>query len=493
MAPLKLAIVGGGPSSFYVASRLLSLFPKDEPLASQLKIHIYDKLWAPHGLVRYGVAPDHPEVKNCTHKFDQAARDPRLRFFGNVQIGPQTPPAISHSLPLSLSALKSHYTHLLLSIGCTVPTFHPALPPSDRVIPALSLVHWYTHHPSNPAPPPLHKTEHVSIIGQGNVALDVARMLLTPPEMLEKYDVPTPVLDVLRRSAVRHVSIIGRRGPLQAAFTTKELRELTMLPRASMVPLAPELITPPSTGSKLSRQQSRILQLLQQRSAANPTTSPLPAGTRQKSWSLDFFRSPRGFTADGHHLTLAHTTLDERSRAVATGATSQMRTDLVVTALGHHTDPLLAAYYDPALGHLRTDGGRVLDATNRALRRVYASGWAATGARGVLAATMIDAYAVADAILTDHFGDGSGTGGGAAPVPVQGGAYSEDVLVADDVDLESVPREIEQGVKDRRVVEYDQWKKIDAEEIRRGEERGKERERMGWEEAHEFLTSARAW
>ncbi|KAH9996180.1 hypothetical protein BJV74DRAFT_795122 [Russula compacta] len=165
-------------------------------------------------------------------------------------------------------------------------------------------------------------------------------------------------------------------------------------------------------------------------------------------------------------------------------------TDLVVTALGHHTDPLLAAYYDPALGRLRTDGGRVLCGTNRALRRVYASGWAATCARGVLAATMIDAYAVADAILTDHFGDGSGaSAGGAVPVPVQGGVYSRDVLVADDVDLESVPREIEQGVKDRRVVEYDQWKKIDAEEIRRGEERGKERERMGWEEAHEFLTS----
>lgn len=202
-----------------------------------------------------------------------------------------------------------------------------------------------------------------------------------------------------------------------------------------------------------------------------------------------------GFTADGRHLTLAHTTLDEHSRAVPTGATSQMRTDLVVTALGHHTDPLLATYYNPALGHLRTNGGRVLDATNRALHRVYASGWAATGARGVLAATMIDAYAVADAILTDHFGDGSGGGGGggAVPVPVQGGVYSEDVLVADDVDLESVPREIEQGVKDRRVVEYDQWKKIDAEEIRRGEARGKERERMGWEEAHEFLTSARAW
>ncbi|KAH9957370.1 hypothetical protein BC827DRAFT_1261598 [Russula dissimulans] len=419
MAPLKLAIIGGGPSSFYVAARLLSLFPKDEALASQLKIHIYDRLWAPHGLVRYGVAPDHPEVKNCTHKFDEVAADPRLRFFGNVQVGPQTRPAISHALHISLSTLKPHYTYLLLSTGCTVPTLHPALPPSDRVIPALSLVHWYTQHPTRPPAPPLHQTEHVSVIGQGNVALDVARMLLTPPNILDKYDVPASVLNVLHRSAVRHVSIIGRRGPLQAAFTTKELRELTTLPGASMVPLAPELVAPPPAGTKLSRQQSRILQLL--------------------TWSLDFFRSPTGLTItpDGRHLTLAHTALDSRARALA------------------------HAYYDPALGHLRTERGRVLDASGRALRRVYASGWAATGARGVLAATMIDAYAVADAILEDHFPDRDGPGAVAPPV------HSDDMLVSDDVDLESVPREIEKSMREKLIVRYDHWKKIDAEEVRR--------------------------
>ena len=407
-----------------------------------------------------------------------------MRFFGNVQVGPQTPPTtISHALPISLSSLKPHYTHLLLSAGCTIPTLHPALPPSDRVIPALSLVHWYTQHPSRPAPPPLHKTEHVSIIGQGNVALDVARMLLTPPSILEKYDIPTSVLDVLYRSAVRHVSIIGRRGPLQAAFTTKELRELTTLPGASMIPLPPDIITP-APGTKLTRQQNRTLQLLQQGSPTATPTDTSNYATSTKSWSLDFFRSPTGLTADGPHLTLAHTALDEHLRAVPTGASSLIRTDLVVTALGHHSDPLLA-YYDPSLGHLRTDRGRrVLDATSRALRGVYASGWAATGARGVLAATMIDAYAVADTILADHFSDGSG--GGAE-------SYSDDILVSGDVDLKSVPKAVEQGMKEKRVVEYDQWKKLDAEEMRRGAEKGKERERMGWEDAHEFLTSARAW
>jgi adrenodoxin-NADP+ reductase len=313
-------------------------------------------------------------------------------------------------------------------------------------------------------------------------------MLLTPPGILEKYDVPASVLDVLHRSAVRHVSIIGRRGPLQAAFTTKELRELTTLPGATMIPL-PHDITTPAPGTKLTRQQTRTLQLLQQRSpATTPTTRHTSNSiTSTKSWSLDFFRSPTGFTADGQHLTLAHTALDGHSRAVPTGASSLLHTDLVVTALGHHSDPLLA-YYDTSLGHLRTDRERrVLDATSRALRRVYASGWAATGARGVLATTMIDAYAVADSILADHFGGGSD--GGAEAVQVQ----DNNILVSDDVDLEGVPKAVEQGLKEKHVVDYDQWKKLDAEEMRRGAERGKERERMGWEEVNEFLTNARAW
>lgn len=403
-----------------------------------------------------------------------------------MQVGPETPPSVPHALPISLSSLKPHYTHLLFSTGCAIPTLHPALPPSDRVVPALSLVHWYTQHPSRPAPPPLHETEHVSIIGQGNVALDVARMLLTPPAALAKYDVPAPVLDVLRRSAVRHVSIIGRRGPLQAAFTTKELRELTALDGTSMLPLAPELLDAPAPDAKLTRQQSRLLQLLQKQQQRG--TDPLPS--RTKSWSLDFFRSPTALATatatnapDRHRLalTLAHTTLDASARAVPTGVSSVQHTDLVVTALGHRADPV-AAYVDPALGHLRTErGGRVLDGAGRALRHVYASGWAAMGARGVLASTMLDAYAIADAILADHhLGDARG-----APAATE---YSEDALVANDaVDLESVPGEVEEGVRAKRVVQYDQWKKIDAEEVRRGAEMDKERERMGWEEAHELL------
>ncbi|EMD35974.1 hypothetical protein CERSUDRAFT_115921 [Gelatoporia subvermispora B] len=482
--PIKLAIVGAGPSAFYVASRILSLLPASS--SQSLKIHLYDRLWAPHGLVRYGVAPDHPEVKNCTHKFDAAATDPRLRFFGNVNI--DTPSPVPHALSLPLSALLPHYTHLLFSTGCTVPILHSALPPSSYCVPALSLVHWYTQHPSRPPAPPLERISHVSLIGQGNVSLDVARMLLMPPAELAKHDVPAPVLAVLERSAVQHVSIIGRRGPLQAAFTVKELREMMNLPDAAMVPLDPAVLRVPD-GLTLTRQQTRALQLLGQ-------GSKNAFGSTKKTWSLDFFRSPTGLVTPESlgasnasssqpqaQLSLAHTTLDPDARAVPTGETSTLATSLVVTSLGHRAEPT-APWYDPGLGHLRTLGGRVLDTVGRTVRNVYASGWASVGARGVLASTMMDAYAVTDVILRDAQGETRADGEATTVEQVE--------VLPREVGDDAPPPEVERALREGLVTDYEAWRMVDAEEVRRGEAMRKERERMSWDEARSFLATARA-
>ncbi|KAG6918405.1 hypothetical protein DXG01_014810 [Tephrocybe rancida] len=496
MAPMKLAIIGGGPSAFYVASRLLSLVPQTSTGTPPLRIHMFDRLWAPHGLVRYGVAPDHPE--NCTHKFDAAAEDPRLRFFGNVDVGSGAAP-IPHTLQLPLSSVFANYTHVVFATGCTLPTMHPSLPPSPYCVPALSLVHWYTQHPSAPPPPPLERITHVSLIGNGNVSLDVARMLLTPPHVLEKYDVPRPVLDVLSRSQVKHVSIFARRGPLEAAFTTKELRVLVNLPDAAMVPIPQPILDETPLGEP-TRQQGRILQLLRKGSTN-------PFGTTAKTWSLEFFRSPTGLAAPAPgsgsglaRLALAHTALSaDHGRAVPTGATSAVATSLVVTSLGFRADPQ-GPFYDPALSRMRTaPGGRVVDpGAGAALRNVYASGWAATGARGVLAATMMDAYAVADAVLSDWL-----PGPDVRTTPVPAGAVTahpgEPVASADALSApvkvvlnptphpEELPVEVVEGLTRGVVTEYGDWKRVDGEEVRRGAETGKERERMRWEEAKAFL------
>ncbi|KAF9241539.1 hypothetical protein BU15DRAFT_87131 [Melanogaster broomeanus] len=455
MPPVKLAIVGGGPSAFYVASRLLSLFPLSHQKAPSLRVHIFDRLWAPHGLVRYGVAPDHPEVKNCTNKFDQTAGDPRFRFFGNV----------------------NNYTHLLFATGCTLPTFHPAIPPSPHCIPALSLVHWYTQHPSKPPIPTLDKVSHLTLIGNGNVSLDVARILLTSLSVLQKYDVPNHVLEVLSRSTVKHVSILGRRGPLEAAFTNKELREMMQLPEASMVPIDPSLLTPPE-GIIPTRQQRRTLELLKKGSQNR-------FGSTSKTWSLDFYRAPTGLTpplssSDASQLTLAHTRVDPATgRAVPTGETSTHSTSLVVTSLGFRADPA-TSFFDPSSNHLRAHGAA----------NVYASGWGANGAKGVLATTMMDAYAVADTILSDitsgHPGSGSVE---TTPVGEHGSVeLLDDLMLNPEPHIEDPPKEIKQGIQDGLVTQYDDWKVIDAEEVRRGEALGKERERMGWEDAKNFIS-----
>ncbi|KAF6752364.1 ferrodoxin-NADP(+) reductase [Ephemerocybe angulata] len=446
---MKLAIIGGGPSAFYVASRLHKLLPQ----TLDYRIHLFDRLWSPHGLVRYGVAPDHPEVKNCTHKFDEAALDRRLRFFGNVNVG-DNPSPLQHTVKLPLSSIFSNYSHVVFATGCTLPKRHSELPPSASCTSALSMVHWYTQHPNAPSPPPLDKISHVSLIGNGNVSLDVARMLLTNVDVLRKYDVPERVLDVLAESTVKHVSIVGRRGPLEAAFTMKELREMINLPDASMVPLAPELLQP-SEGVPLTRQQTRVLQLL---SKGSKNTF----GTTAKTWSLDFYRSPAGLMVPSSEntrsqLSLAHTVVDPATqRAVPTGETSTVATDLVVTSLGFHGEPT-APYFDPGLGHLRTLSNRIVTNAGTTLRNVYGSGWASTGAHGVLAATMMNAYDVAETIVNDRMN------------PVEG----TEAVLNPDPSLEELPEEVVHGVRERNIVEYPDWKRIDEEEMRRGQVRAR--------------------
>ncbi|KJA18646.1 hypothetical protein HYPSUDRAFT_69723 [Hypholoma sublateritium FD-334 SS-4] len=454
MKPLKLAVVGGGPSAFYVASRILRLLPDSQ----NLRVHLFDRLWAPHGLVRYGVAPDHPEVKNCTHKFDQTANDSRFKFFGNVDVG-DTAQTIPHAVQLPLSSIFKNYTHVLFATGCTLPTLHAALPPSEHCVSALSLVHWYTQHPNTPVPPPLDRISHVSLIGNGNVSLDVARMLLTNVDVLAKFDVPESVLEVLSRSTVKHVSIFGRRGPLEAAFTMKELREMINLPEASMVPLDPEILAPHPS---LTRQQTRVLQLLQRGSKNAP-------GTTAKTWSLDFFRSPIGLvpptpTSPASQLSLAHTMVDPATqKAVPTGESSTIATDLVITSLGFHGEPTVQ-FYDPGLRHLRTLEGRIVTTHGNVVRNTYASGWAATGARGVLATTMINAYGVADTIIADWKGG--------AP----DGAVEEAFALAANPSLDKPPREVQKALSEGLVTQYDDWRTIAAAEVARGQELGKARE-----------------
>lgn len=384
-----------------------------------------------------------------------------------------SPSAIS----VPIESLLSKYTHLVLGTGCTVPVLHSALPPSGRCIPALEVVHWYTNHPSKPMAPPIDEARHVSIIGQGNVSLDIARILLARPEDLKQYDIPERVLSHLAKSTIERVSIIGRRGPYEVAFTAKELRELLDLPGVVMDPLRPEILQP-REGMKPTRQQSRIVSLLERGSKKIKGT-----GESSKTWSLEFFRSPTGVVSTPHsvssklELGLAHTILDANNKAVPTGATSILPTDLIITSLGHRSEPT-AHWYDPGLGHVRNVSGRVIDERGNILRNVYTSGWASTGAKGVLATTMMNAYDVAQTLLSDA----------REPVPEARSVMNE----VNEATLDELPEEVKRGLETSRVITYDTWKRIDEEEMRRGTAlRGKERERMEWNEVERYLQETR--
>ncbi|KIJ41216.1 hypothetical protein M422DRAFT_60449 [Sphaerobolus stellatus SS14] len=510
MPPLKLAVVGGGPSAFYVASRLLHLLPHTD-----FRVHIYDRLWAPHGLVRYGVAPDHPEVKNCTHKFDVAATDPRIRFFGNVDVA-ASPALDTTSLSLPLETLLPYYTHLLFATGGPMPRVHPRLERSKYCIPALDLVHWYTMHPRSKYPPPVspipENTKHITVIGHGNVSLDIARLLLTSPKTLAPMDIPSHVIRSLEETwrSLRHISIVGRRGPRDVRFTAKEVREMTSLTDARMVPIPTDLMQAAEQGGDaesggLSRQQSRIMKLLKEGSKkVQPDVT--------KSFSVDFWRSPIGYnitppSADRRvSLQLEGTKLEE-GRVIGTGKVDELKTDLIVTSLGYESDPSLLGtdastsntlqWFDESEGHIRTapGGGRVLSREGHVIPNVYASGWAGRGARGVLAGTLLDANDVAATIVQDWQDQGNRTasdsikGDEVGSTTLANGTFTTLAPLATSTPaggLDAPPPAVQTSVQDGRIVTYEAWQRAEEAERKRAAE-GKERERMRWEEVQELL------
>ncbi|MCA9931933.1 MAG: FAD-dependent oxidoreductase, partial [Anaerolineales bacterium] len=209
--PLRVAIVGAGPAGFYAAERLL----KDKNIVA--KIDMYDRLPTPFGLVRAGVAPDHQKIKSVTKIFDKSAKNPRFRFFGNVELGKH----------VSVADLSNHYHQILYSTGAQTdrPLNIPGIDLANSH-PATDFVAWYNGHPDFRDYEFDLTQERVAVIGIGNVALDVARILCRTYDELMQTDIADYALEALSKSRVKEVVVLGRRGPAQAAFTTPEIKEL---------------------------------------------------------------------------------------------------------------------------------------------------------------------------------------------------------------------------------------------------------------------------
>ncbi|XP_077019876.1 NADPH:adrenodoxin oxidoreductase, mitochondrial isoform X3 [Tamandua tetradactyla] len=441
----QICVVGSGPAGFYTAQHLLKHHP-------QAHVDIYEKQLVPFGLVRFGVAPDHPEVKNVIHTFTQTARSDRCAFRGHVVVGRD----------VSVPELREAYHAVVLSYGAED---HQALRiPGEElsgVFSARAFVGWYNGLPENQELAPDLSCDTAVILGQGNVALDVARILLTPPEHLEKTDITEAALGVLRQSQVKTVWIVGRRGPLQVAFTIKELREMIQLPGTRSVLDPADFLGIQDRIKEVPRPRRRLTELLLRTATEKPglvgaACQPLTSRT----WGLRFFRSPQQVlpSPDGQRaagIRLAVTRLEgvgEATQAVTTGDTEDLPCGLVLSSIGYKSRPIDPSVpFDPILGVIPNVEGRVVD-----MPGLYCSGWVKRGPTGVIATTMNDSFLTGQSLLQD-------LQAGRLPSGPRPGYAAIEALLSS------------RGV---RPVSFSDWEKLDAEEVSRGQGAGKPREKL---------------
>ncbi|KAK0715010.1 NADPH:adrenodoxin oxidoreductase-like protein [Lasiosphaeris hirsuta] len=464
--PCRIAVIGSGPAGFYTAYRAMAKI-------RGAKVDMYESLPVPFGLVRFGVAPDHPEVKNCQEKFEEVAASPNFTFVGNVSVG--SPSDRPDGSAVSLASILRHYNAVVFAYGASMDRTLgiPGEAALKGVYSAREFVGWYNGLPEYAdLAPDLTRGEEAVIIGQGNVALDVARMLLEDVDVLRKSDIAAHALETLSKSRVERVHVVGRRGPMQR--THQALCRGLPPYRYRPDPYQSQATPPPPR---------RLMDILLK---GSPTT-PSPSSNNTKSWSLDFCLTPKQFLprpSSPSHLgftefertTLSPTPFDPHAYALGTGATVQIPSSLAFRSIGYKSAPLhefagIGIPFDAARGVISNDGsGRVQhDERTRGAAMalvsfpgLYCAGWVKRGPTGVIASTMQDAFATADAIAEDwakkdvSFLNEQGGGAVAGWEGVQ----------------------LETGVDKANVVSWEDWRKIDGAERERGRPIGKEREKF---------------
>jgi len=451
-APLRIAVIGSGPAGFYAAGHLLA------DSSERFDIDMFERLPTPWGLVRSGVAPDHPKIKSVTRIYERTAAHPRFRFFGAVTFG----------LHVSRADLLAHYHAIVYATGS--PADRPLGIPGEDLPgshAATEFVGWYNGHPDHTdLELALHSAERALVIGNGNVALDVARMLVLAPSELAPTDTADHALDVLARSRVREVIVAGRRGPAQAAFTNPELRELGELSDADVIVDEQELeralaVADPHAEEDITCR--RNVEILRSYAA-----KPLAGHT--KRIVLRFLLSPVAFLPDEHGRLGAVELVRNRLlpapggglRAEPTSERETIPCGLAFRAIGYRGIPLPGVPFDERAGTIPNDAGRVLDPSSDApLPGEYVVGWIKRGPSGVIGTNKKDAQETVDAILADL-------------PPGGGGASARHVPDTPD------PSAIEALLRERQpdLVTYAGWESIDRHERALGEPSGRPRVKL---------------
>lgn len=437
--PLRAAIVGSGPAGFYAAEALLES-------ASLVLVDMFERLPAPFGLVRSGVAPDHPKLKQPILVYQKIAASPQLRFFGNVMVGRD----------VSVSELMDCHHVVVFACGAQtdrtmgIPGEH--LPGSHA---ATEFVGWYNGHPDYRDLVFDLSHETAVVIGQGNVAVDVCRILAKTADELRQTDIAAHALEVLAESRIRDVHMIGRRGPVQAKFTHPELRELGQLADCDPVVDSHDLDLNPASrqelGDRSNRTALKSYEVLQAFAARPP---PI----RHRRCHIKFLKSPIKLSGDGRleRVVLMRNRLTgEASRQIAqpTGETEELACGILFRSIGYRGVAIPGVPFDEILGVIPNRDGRVTDGCT-VVPGLYATGWIKRGANGIIGTNREDSLLTINSIWGDL--------PELDPSPKPG---------ADRLDALLQSRRI-------RVVSYTDWCKIDAAEIRRGQLAAKPREKF---------------
>ncbi len=405
------AVIGSGPAGFYAAEALAKAYGDDA------RIDIVDKLPVPYGLIRFGVAPDHQSIKAVARRYDKVAEGGTVRFVGNVAVGEA----------VSIEELKEFYDAVILATGA----------PNDRklgiagedlpgVVGSAAFVGWYNGHPDFAGLDPTLHGPAAAVIGNGNVALDVARILAKTSAEFAGSDIVAHALDALNGSAIRTITIVGRRGPHQIAMTPKELGELGHLDAA------------------VPHVEPSDLPLAEADSALDPGTRKSVAHLRDfaqarddkpKHIEFDFFARPVAIKGEGRaeRLVVERTALDAAGQSIGTGETYTIPANLIVSCIGYQTPRIDGVPYDERGGKFANDGGVIGDG-------LYCVGWARRGPSGTIGTNRPDGYEVAAVIAETLPADAGGD---------RNGGCGLDALLA------------ERGI---RATSFDDWRTIEAAE-----------------------------
>jgi NADPH-dependent glutamate synthase beta subunit-like oxidoreductase len=448
--PLRVAVVGAGPAGIFAAEALTR---QD---AVPVAVDLIDRLPTPFGLVRHGIAPDHPKMRAIRDTLHRTLDHPNVRFVGNVEVG----------VDILLDELRTHVDAVVYTYGASLDR-HLGIDGEDLPgsLAATELVAWYTGHPDADrarVEAALAGVRSVVVVGVGNVALDVARVLARTPEELEPTDMPQHVLDALAAAPVEEITVIGRRGPAQATFTTQELRELDELAGATVLVDPADLALDPGSAERAAadRNVSRNLAVLR------GWADHLPEPGRGRL-HLRFFRRPvRLLGADRvTGVEVERTAVDGDGRAVGTGDFDVLPADLVVRSVGYFGVPLPGLPVDERSGTVPHVDGRVLR-DGRPSPGEYVAGWIKRGPSGVVGTNKHDARETIASLLADA---------AAGRLAVRGPVGD---LVAELIGRGAAP------------VLLDDWRAIDAAEVALGGTRGRARTTL--HERETLLSAVRA-